>query len=58
MVAVCGPNAEVRYGRGNNDPAATGVVELLHGDCQNVAKGVFVLTKIYSANARFLLEVS
>ena len=45
MAAVYGPNAEGRPGRGDNDPAAAGVVELLHGVCQNAANRMLAMTE-------------
>lgn len=45
MAAVYGPNAEGRSGRGDNDPAAAGVVELLHGVCQNAANRMLAMTE-------------
>ena len=45
MAAVYGPKAEGRSGRGDNDPAAAGVVELLHGVCQNAANRILAMTE-------------
>ena len=45
MAAVYGPKAEGRSGRGDNDPAAAGVVELLHGVCQNAANRMLAMTE-------------
>ena len=45
MAAVYGPTAEGRSGRGDNDPAAAGVIELLHGVCQNAANRMLAMTE-------------
>ena len=45
MAAVYGANAEGKSGRGDNDPAAAGVVELLHGVCQNAANRMLAMTE-------------
>ena len=45
MAQVYGPEAEGKPGRGPNDPAAAGVVELLHGVCQNATNRMLAMTE-------------
>jgi hypothetical protein len=45
MAEVYGPEAEGRPGRGDDDPAAAGVVELLHGVCQNATNRMLAMTE-------------
>ena len=45
MAQVYGPEAEGKSGRGPNDPAAAGVVELLHGVCQNATNRMLAMTE-------------
>jgi len=44
MAEVYGTEAEGRSGRGDDDPAAAGVVELLHGVCQNATNRMLAMT--------------
>lgn len=45
MSEVYGPEAEGRSGRDPGDPAAAGVVELLHGVCQNASNRMLAMTE-------------
>ena len=45
MAEVYGPEAEGKPGRGPGDPAAAGVVELLHGVCQNASNRMLAMTE-------------
>ena len=45
MAQVYGPEAEGKPSRGPNDPAAAGVVELLHGVCQNATNRMLAMTE-------------
>ena len=45
MAEVYGTEAEGRSGRGDDDPAAAGVVELLHGVCQNATNRMLAMTE-------------